>query len=254
MHAGDLVLASACAAGNSGAITAFEIHYADILRGVLRRFSGELDLSAELQQNCVHLFVDDCGSGAKISEYTGRGRLENWLRVVALRVCLNAIRGENPAAPQAHDGEAAVAELEVPGADHELAFLQAQYRQSFRSAFAAATASLSAAHCAVLRLGLVHSLTADQLAAALGVHRATAARRLERARRQLIEATLEQLKTTLQVSDSELASIRRPKQPYRPVAVTAAAVAILRYTQAMSPCPTTKSSSRSWNNRSPRTN
>ena len=208
LRADDLYLACACATGSSQAIEALETTHADALRGVIARLARDPAQAEELRQVVrQHLFVTPAGGRPKIADYAGRGRLENWLRVAALRVCLNAIRGKNPARPA--DDSGALDVLPDRGDDVELAFLKAQYRAAFRAAFAAAVGELAADERAVLRMGLIHQLSIDQLGKILGVHRATAARRLAAARERLVALTLARLKTSLALDDAELRSLQR---------------------------------------------
>jgi RNA polymerase sigma-70 factor (ECF subfamily) len=204
-HASELALAAACATGDGEAIAALEARYATVFRAVTARFATDRHHADELRQLVrERLFV---GTPPRIAEYTGRGHLENWLRITALRVCLNAIRKRDPARPGASSG--GLSNLADGGHDLELQFLGVQYRAAFRAAFTAAVAALDSAERAVLRLGLVHQLSIDQLGVALGIHRATAARRLARARARLVEQTVAALKAALALDDAELASLQR---------------------------------------------
>jgi RNA polymerase sigma-70 factor, ECF subfamily len=204
-HAEDLALATACAQGDAKAIAAFEATYGPVIRAVTARFAKDPSHADELRQLVRERLL--VGAPPRISEYSGRGHLENWLRVAALRVCLNATRGHDPARPGASTG--GLADLVDRGDDIELQFLKAQYRSAFRTAFVAAVAALDRGERAVLRLGLVHQLSIDQLGVALGIHRATAARRLAKARAQLVERTVTGLKSALVLDDAELASLQR---------------------------------------------
>jgi RNA polymerase sigma-70 factor (ECF subfamily) len=204
-HASDLALVAACATGDSTAIAELEARHAHVIRTVTARFATDPQHADELRQLVrERLFV---GAPPRIAEYTGRGHFENWLRVTALRVCLNATRNRDPARPGASTGN--LADLVDRGDDIELRFLKEQYRSAFRTAFTAAVTTLDSAERAVLRLGLVHQLSIDQLGVALGVHRATAARRLAKARDHLVELTIAQLKSSLALDDGELASLQR---------------------------------------------
>jgi RNA polymerase sigma-70 factor, ECF subfamily len=205
IHATDLALATACATGDATAIAAFEARFAPVLRAVTARFATDPQHADELRQLIRERLL--VGAPPRISQYTGRGHLENWLRVAALRVCLNARRGRDPARPGASTG--GLAELVDRGDDIELKFLKAQYRDAFRAAFTAAVRALDSSERAVLRLGVVHRLSVDQLGVALGIHRATAARRLARARERLVERTVDGLKSSLSLDDDELASLQR---------------------------------------------
>ena len=60
-----------------------------------------------------------------------------------------------------------------------------------------------------MRHSVIDGLGIDQIAAIYHVHRATAARQLERARRTLITATREHMRATLGVTEAELDSIMR---------------------------------------------
>ncbi|MCY0994749.1 sigma-70 family RNA polymerase sigma factor [Nannocystis sp. ILAH1] len=205
IHAIDLALASECAAGDARAIATFEQRFGPVLRTVTARFATDPQHADELRQLVrVRLLT---GTPPRISQYTGRGHFENWLRVAALRVCLNAQRGQDPARPNASTG--GLADLVDRDDDVELNFLKAQYRDAFRAAITAAVRGLESSERAVLRLGVVHRLSIDQLCVALGIHRATAARRLAKARERLVERTLAGLKASLALDDGELASLQR---------------------------------------------
>jgi RNA polymerase sigma-70 factor (ECF subfamily) len=204
-HAEELALATRCAAGDAAALAEFEQRFGPIVRAVTTRFSRDSQHVAELQQMVrERLFT---GPTPRIGGYTGRGHLENWLRVAALRVCLNAKRSKDPAAPGASTG--GLVDLVDGGEDIDVKFLKAQYRDAFRAAITTAVRELASEERAVLRLGIVHRLSIDQLGVALGIHRATAARRLTKAREQLIARTLNELKTALAIDDDELASLHR---------------------------------------------
>ncbi|MFY0534116.1 sigma-70 family RNA polymerase sigma factor [Nannocystis pusilla] len=204
-HAEDLALATACAAGDARAIAVFEAKFGPVLRTVTARFATDPQHADELRQRIRERLLT--GAPPRIAQYTGRGHFENWLRIAALRICLNAQRGHDPARPGASTG--GLAELVDGGDDIELRFLKAEYREAFRAALTAAVGALDRSERAVLRLGVVHRLTIDQLGVALGIHRATAARRLAKARERLVERTIAGLKSSLALDDAELASLQR---------------------------------------------
>ena len=207
LHGPDLYLATACARGDSAAIAAFERHLAPVIGAVVARFARSAEQRDELRQLLrEHLFVGRARP-ARIADYAGRGFLENWLRVTAVRAFLNARRGD-AAVPTAVDADT-LAALPDRTADLELGFLKAHYRAAFRSAFAAAVASLGAGERLVLRLAMVRAMSVDQVGAVLGVHRATAARRIGRARDALLRRTRDVLAAALAIDDEELTSIIR---------------------------------------------
>ncbi len=200
----DLYLACACAAGQGPAIVAFERRFASVIERAAARFARSDDKKSELKQLLrERLFVKAPGGEARIASYTGQGFLENWVRVAAMRTFLNAERGKRPHSSSDEETIGALAD----GADVELGFLKSHYRGAFKAAFARAVQSLEASDRLVLRLSVLSGLGCDDVAATLGVHRATAARRVGRARQQLVDGTRRELAASLRIDDAELNSI-----------------------------------------------
>lgn len=205
LRADDFYLACACAEGEAAAIRAFEDRFARVIDRAVSRFARTSERKDELRQILrERLFVAGPGERPKIASYTGQGFLENWLRVAAVRAFVNAERRVHADAP---GEEESFGGMPSPGEDVELGFLKSHYRSAFRRAFAAATAALSPGDRLILRLTVRDGLTCDELAASLGVHRATAARRAARARQTLIDATRAELAESLRVDTTELTSI-----------------------------------------------
>src|SRR4030095_7075660 len=70
----------------------------------------------------------------KIVQYTGRGALDSWVRVVAVRTALNLLAAEKP--HQSLDETT----LAPAGGDVERGFIQSRYRRHFTLALRAAAA------------------------------------------------------------------------------------------------------------------
>src|SRR5690606_22833013 len=134
----------------------------------------------------------------RIAGYRGKGRLTSWLRVAAIRIALD-LQASRPSAPLADD--------DLVERDPELDYLRERYRDAFREAFTAALDELEGRERTVLRMHLLDGLGIDRIGQLYEVHRATAARWLERARSELFEATRRRLRESLGVSASEFASI-----------------------------------------------
>lgn len=202
----DLYLACACARGEVRAIVAFEARYASVIGRAVARFARTPEKRDELRQLLrERLFVASPGGQARIASYTGQGHLENWIRVAAVRAFMNAERGKKPVSSVDDESFSAMAD----GHDLELDFLKVHYRGAFRRAFAEAIAGMSSTDRLVLRLSVLQNLSCDELAAALGVHRATAARRVAKAKQALVDGTRKELAAALHVDNSELASVLR---------------------------------------------
>jgi RNA polymerase sigma-70 factor (ECF subfamily) len=97
----------------------------------------------------------------------------------------------------------------APSDDPEIGYFKRLYRAEFKSAFHAAVGSLSARDRLLLQQHLLDGLGIDQLAAFYQVHRATTARWLGAARREVLDRTRSELIRRLQLSHDELDSIMR---------------------------------------------
>jgi len=206
MHTGDLYLARACALGNPQAVRAFEQHCLDGVELALARYRAASDLIAEVKQRVrERALVGELGP-PRIDGFSGRGDLRSWVRVMAAREAIGVLRTARRETPL--DDDAPLHALITPG-DPELEHAKAHYLEQFKQAFSAALRSLSPRDQTLLRQHVIDGLTIDQLGALYHVHRATAARSLERARRAVLVATRERLGSVLQVRSSELDSILR---------------------------------------------
>jgi RNA polymerase sigma-70 factor (ECF subfamily) len=206
MHTEDLYLACACALGETNAILAFEQHCLDGLESTLSRYRSSSDLVAEVKQRVRdRALVGDSGP-PRISGYSGRGDLRGWVRVMAVREAVDLVRRARREAPL--DDERSLHAFVTPG-DADLEHAKRHYREEFQRAFSAALRGLSARDQTLLRQHVIDGLSIDQLGALYHMHRATAARNLQRARAALLEATRAQLASRLAVGPRELDSILR---------------------------------------------
>jgi RNA polymerase sigma-70 factor (ECF subfamily) len=203
----DLYLAYACASGNPKAIRALE---KDFLRGVpsairrLRMPKSSVDEVTQLVRQ--KLLVGD-GGLPKIADYAGRGPLESWIRVVAVRTALSLLRGKDGGQEVSGGSELALQEIASPGQDPELGLVHARYAGEFRAALEASFRKLSAQDRTVLRLHFVDGLNIDQIGGIYRVHRATVARWIARSREMLLEETKMNLRARLRLSSGEFNSL-----------------------------------------------
>ncbi|HEY2517467.1 MAG TPA: sigma-70 family RNA polymerase sigma factor [Polyangiaceae bacterium] len=209
--AAQLYFALACVHGDSAALEAFEAQYAPLLVQSARRAKlADADAEEVAQQLRVFLLVGEGESPPKLVEYAGRGDLRGWLRVVAMRAALRVARRGAGAGGEGRSGDDdAVLAVRSTGDDPELGYLKAVYRTAFRAAFAAAITSLEGREKTLLRQHLVDGLTIDEIAPLYGVHRATAARWLEKARELLLTRVRHEFADRARVSDRELVSVLR---------------------------------------------
>ena len=205
MNTTDLYLACACGMGHAHAIATFERHCLDGLDRALARLLLGADLVAEVKQRVrCRVLVGD-GGPPRIAEFTGRGGLRGWVRVIAVREALRMMRRSRDLA--GNDGERLQAAV-----SRDPAWLDAardDQRRAFARAFDRAVRRLHPRERTMLRQHLLDGLTVDQLGALYRIHRATAARTLERARRTILTATRDHMQAELDVSSTELSSILR---------------------------------------------
>lgn len=207
LHAGDLLLACACARGDAAALAAFHALFDNDLAAVFARSRARgTDVSDLRQLLDVHLFLADGDRPPRIAEYRGAGSLRTWVRVVATRITLNAGRRKST-----RDDELTSQierRLEEDG-DLELDWLREHYRAAFRQALASALAELSPGDRSLLRLAVMHGLSATGIAAIYRVHRATAKRWIARVRELVYDSTRAKLLAALRIDGEELDSIMR---------------------------------------------
>jgi RNA polymerase sigma-70 factor, ECF subfamily len=200
----DLCLAVAGLRHDPAAITEID----RIIRDCASRVSLPEAPADELALNTrEQLFVPDAdGRPAKLARYSGTGPLKRWLQVLVTRVGLTMQRRAR------RGGMRRVAEdaLELlPGGmtSPETEALRQRFAEPFRLALRDALATLSAEDRNLLRFHFVDGLGLDRLAPLLGVHRATAARRLARAKETVLDATRDLMRERVGLGDSEFASV-----------------------------------------------
>jgi RNA polymerase sigma-70 factor, ECF subfamily len=205
----DLFLACACALGVDGAALAFERQYMPVVEAAAGRLGGGPELADEVKQIVREiLFVGAGASGPAIADFSGRGNLKAWLRVIATREGLRILRRDKGRVGVQDEGLYAVL-APSDDADPQLAYLKERYRAEFRRVFLAAVAELPRRERLALRLHVLDGLSIDEIAPIYRVHRSTAARWLSRARELLLTATRDGLMRELGLASAEVDSVIR---------------------------------------------
>ena len=202
--AADLYLACACAERVPAAVQELDRQYRAQVGGYLAGMRETPAFVEDVTQAVLERLL--VGTPPRIAEYSGRGALGSWLRVVTTRLALDVRRrrteelaGDAPEAAPADSGEV--------GADAELDILKQRYAGEFNVAFRAAVRALPVEQRRLLRMHFVEGTTLDQLAATRGVHRATVARWIAAARQEILEGARRQLGERLRVRPAELESL-----------------------------------------------
>jgi len=207
VSAADLWLACACVEGCPGAAEAFEQLLRPHGRASLRRLRAPDDrIDDVLQIVLERALVGTEGRGPRIADFSGRGSLRAWLRATVTRAYLNEVRADRP---DRHADAEVLDGLSSGGPGVDVGYLKRRYRDALSAAFVEAMECLADDVRVVLRYFYIDGINLDQLGVLLGVSRATAHRRLVKARAALAAATTERLRGRIPAADRELDSIRR---------------------------------------------
>jgi len=206
LPAADVALAGACAAQEPTAHAAFDSILAEVdAAGASTRASK--DLIDEVKQLLrVQLLVTRADRPAGIAGYKGKGPLRGWVRITATRELIRHLKRAARETPVDRQLEEM---LGAGGDDPVLEQLKSEYRAHFATALREAIAELDAEDRTLLRQQIVDKLSIDELGAVYGVHRATAARWLTRARGALVAATRHRLAEKLSMPVDEIDSVIR---------------------------------------------
>lgn len=201
-HAADYFLAVACAVSLPGSADALHQHVlVDVPRWIGTRAVGVADDVGQLV--AMRLLVAEPNELPRIAEYTGRGPLGGFVRVVATRIALNLQRRREPRDDLA---------LIPPGAAPDVDFSRFRYRAEFRRAFESALAALSVDERLLLRLHAVERMRGEDIARLLEVDRSTVVRRIARAHERLFDETKSSMMAALRLSTREFESVARDVQ------------------------------------------
>lgn len=188
LRAGDLYLACAYGLGIPGAVEALERRYMSRVATALSRLGTPALVIDDVQQELRQRLVEMQKALPNRKAYAGRGELSGWLCVCAVRDA-NRRRGRERQIGRLEGSEAVL--LASPHEDPEMAYLQKTYKRELSRAFQEALASLSSRERNLLRYHFIDGLSIDRIGMLYGVHRATAARWINRVRETLSTRTRE---------------------------------------------------------------
>jgi RNA polymerase sigma-70 factor, ECF subfamily len=200
IHADDLCLVVACEARNENAWSDLMARFGATVRSAARSVAGSEDAADDLAQSIwaeLHgLRERDGKPGGKIGYYSGRGSLGGWLRAVVGQLAVDQHRrqsrfvqaeeeSELDRLSNSSDGSRERAVTSAVGSDPEASYIENSMAASVESALAKSLGELSAEDRLLVKLYYFDGLKLREAGAILGVHEATASRRLTRVQTDL---------------------------------------------------------------------
>jgi RNA polymerase sigma-70 factor, ECF subfamily len=203
----DLYLAFASSRGEAAALVRFQAHLGGEVRAALAKLGLSGDREEDFRQQLWEKLLVGTGGHPRVLDFSGRGRLRHWVRVAAVRLIIDELRANPPGREVLTQDD--LLGVASPENDPEMQLLKLRYGHEFRAAFETAIGKLTPEDRNVLRSYYSAGLTIDEIAAAFGIHRATAARRVARARMTLLGGTRRELGERLRLSTAALQSVMR---------------------------------------------
>jgi len=207
--AGDLALAAACAAQEPTAHAAFDQVLVEVDAAGSATNTTKDQVTEVKQMLRMQLLVAKDGKPPGIEGYRGKGPLRGWVRITATRELIRIKKKRMRDVPLDHSHGRSLDRLLTSVVDPALAAMKAEYRAEFAAALREAIEDLSAEDRTLLRQQIVDDMSIDAVGAAYGVHRATAARWLNRARAALVAATHRRLADRLELPVDQIDSVIR---------------------------------------------
>lgn len=201
----ELYLCCACLAGSAAAITELDRRFISDSARALGRFGSNPQARDEaLQLAREKLFA---GSPPKLAQYSGKGALGGWIRVVVVRTALNTQRSEKRHVPR--DDDLLATRIAEDSADPELQVMKAQYADTLAQAVAGAFRRLTSEQRNLLRLYVIDQLSLAELGKLHSVDASTISRWLTKIRARLLEEAQGELLQRHALRPSECASVMR---------------------------------------------
>ena len=183
-HPDDLRIAEGCVAGDADAIRRFRDACLPAIDAAIRGVDKRPDFVEEARQRVLErLLVADQDRPPRIAAYTGRGSLARWAKTAAVRVALSLRDEGHRLVPLEGIAEAL---LEGTSPDPEVTVTKRRFAGELQAALVQGLSALPPRTRTVLRMHLFDHLNIDAIGRVYGVHRATVARWIARAREQIL--------------------------------------------------------------------
>lgn len=208
VHLDELYVVAGCLSGDRKSLELFEQLYGGVVSSTVAKLRIDADARDEVTQEVMSgLLVPRSGEPAKLQNYSGRGSLGSYLKVIATRTALRRKRRRRPEGPPAdsllieHYGE-------TPD-DPELEHVRRRYAPEFRQALEHAFGELASDQRTLLRLYVTDGLTLGELAVLHEVNASTVSRWLARIREGLLDRARVHISDALELRPSEYESLHK---------------------------------------------
>ena len=209
-NAAGVYLACACLLDVEGARAQFTTAFGATIRTAVAR-SAPAALVDDISQRFLEkVLVGGDARPPKIAKYTGRGPLDRWVQVLAIREAYrdHEKRARRRDLRNEHEDDI-VLRLALDHDDPELEHVKRASRAEFKRAFQTAFNELPTEDRNLLRYELVDGLTVAEIGRIYGASVATIARRRAKLRGLLLSGTRKALQEQLALSADELDSMFR---------------------------------------------
>ena len=200
MQADDLCLIVACERGDENAWNELVTRFTTTVRSAARSASANEDQAEDLAQSIwAELYGlrtrKDGTASSKLAYYSGRGSLAGWLRAVVAQLAVDSYRKQARLVQTDEDADLDRLVQEVPGdgkavlpgamQNPEQVITNRFVESDMRAALQKSVAELAASDRLLVKLYYFDNLRLREAGAVLGVHEATASRRLTRIQGEL---------------------------------------------------------------------
>lgn len=196
------MLVAACLEQRPGAMVALERYAFELLPSVAQRFASVLTADELVQRVRTKLLTPPPGESPLLARFTGVTSLGRWIRIVAVRLGLDAARSSQRRQAREHTLPDA-----LPQRDPEFYWMRQLYTENFERILSENLLALPVRDRNLLKAQVVHGMSLEEMARVWSVHRATVARWLRAARLGLLGSVRDGLQVQAGLSESEVDSV-----------------------------------------------
>jgi RNA polymerase sigma-70 factor (ECF subfamily) len=212
LHLESLFLCCACVNGDAQACRAFDATYRSTIRDAIARIDTNFAFVDEIAALCLDKLL--VGSPPRLAQYTGYGPLRAWVKTAASRAALDAKRQHKRLPHVQLDVVVSISPIPASMSPESMLFCR-RHARDIVAALEQAIAKLDNEEQSLLRLHYAEGLSIDAIGDLKGVHRATAARWLQKVRASVELTVKTELEKNCGLDPSEIASLIKGTREYQ---------------------------------------